>query len=203
MSTIDSNKILILDFGSQYTQLIARRVREARVYCEIMPFNTSIEIIRDFGARGIILSGGPASVFAEEAPLPDKAIFDLGLPILGICYGMQLIGHTQGGRVATSAKREFGRAKLLIDNQQDLFADLDIVDNTCTVWMSHGDKVEQLPPVLKPSPTPKTPPSPPCAMASVASGPSSSTLKWCTPTKAPPCWPTSYTKSAAANPPGT
>ncbi|MBB5021386.1 glutamine-hydrolyzing GMP synthase [Desulfurispira natronophila] len=145
MSTIERNKILILDFGSQYTQLIARRVRESQVYCEILPFNTDIETIREFAPRGIILSGGPSSVFAENAPFPTAQIFNLNVPILGICYGMQLIGYLEGGAVAKSALREFGRAELIIDNTEDLFADLDIIDNTCTVWMSHGDKVERLP----------------------------------------------------------
>ncbi|WP_027388934.1 glutamine-hydrolyzing GMP synthase [Chrysiogenes arsenatis] len=150
MHDINANKILILDFGSQYTQLIARRVREAQVYCEILPFNTAFETIRNFGARGIILSGSPSSVYAAEAPLPDQRIFDLGLPILGICYGMQLICHLNGGVVAHSAKREYGRAELTIDDNSDLFANLDIVGDKCTVWMSHGDKLEQMPQGFKP-----------------------------------------------------
>ena len=92
MSNIEQEKILILDFGSQYTQLIARRVREQKVYCEIVPFNISLEKI-DKNINGIILSGGPSSVFAKDAPLPDKRLFDLGIPILGICYGLQIIGY--------------------------------------------------------------------------------------------------------------
>src|SRR5512138_2658088 len=100
MQDIHSQKILILDFGSQYTQLIARRIRESRVYCEIHPCTLSIDAVRAFGARGIVLSGGPASVHEEGSPLVDPAIFDLGVPVLGICYGMQLMAHLTGGRVA-------------------------------------------------------------------------------------------------------
>lgn len=145
MPDIHANKILILDFGSQYTQLIARRVREAQVYCEIWPFSSDFERICDFGARGIILSGGPASVFADGAPLPDRRIFDLDLPLLGICYGMQLMCHMHGGVVAESAMREYGRAELEVLDDRDLFANLDIIDSRMQVWMSHGDKLEREP----------------------------------------------------------
>ncbi len=106
-------KILVLDFGSQYTQLIARRVREGKVYSEIFPFNASIEKIRAFHPKGIILSGGPSSVYDKIAPIPDLKIFDLGVPILGICYGMQLMAHCLGGKVAKAQKREYGRAELI------------------------------------------------------------------------------------------
>ena len=117
-----AEKILILDFGSQYTQLIARRVREERVYCEIHPFSMSLEEIRAFAPRGIILSGGPSSVLAEGAPLPDPRIFELGVPVLGICYGLQLVARLLGGKVAPALEREYGRAKVHVDRTEGLFA---------------------------------------------------------------------------------
>jgi len=136
------DKILVLDFGSQYTQLIARRIREAKVYSEIFPFNASIEKIRDFNPRGIVLSGGPCSVYEEGAPIPDLKLFQLGVPILGICYGMQLIAHSLHGKVAGAAKREFGQAELSVDNDADL---LKGVSQQTKVWMSHGDRIEKMP----------------------------------------------------------
>jgi GMP synthase (glutamine-hydrolysing) len=108
---IHSQKVLILDFGAQTTQLIARRVREARVYCEIHPFDWSWSKIREFDPQVIILSGSPASVYDAQAPLPDPKIFELGVPVLGICYGMQLLAHQLGGRVEHSHKREYGRVE--------------------------------------------------------------------------------------------
>ena len=129
--------ILILDFGAQYTQLIARRVREAGVYAEIHPFNFSIDKIKEINPIGIILSGGPSSVYGEGAPHSDPAIFELGLPVLGICYGLQLIAFQNGGAVDRSARREFGRAHLKIDDvNEPLFRD---VPTESIVWMSHGD----------------------------------------------------------------
>src|SRR5262249_23261040 len=114
--------ILILDFGGQYTQLIARRVREQRVYCEIHPFNLPLARIRELAPEGIILSGGPASVYAEGAPLPDRAIVDLGVPVLGICYGMGVLNLFAGGTVARATHREYGRARITINDDRDLFA---------------------------------------------------------------------------------
>ncbi|HEX9024215.1 MAG TPA: glutamine-hydrolyzing GMP synthase, partial [Geobacteraceae bacterium] len=144
MSTdIHSEKILILDFGSQVTQLIARRVREHSVYCEIHPFNIPLTKIKEFAPRGIILSGGPSSVYDKDAPLSDAGIFDLKVPILGICYGMQLMTQQLGGRVERSKKREYGRASLALDDVSDLFAGF--ADKT-EVWMSHGDRIEEMPP---------------------------------------------------------
>jgi GMP synthase (glutamine-hydrolysing) len=144
---IHSQKILILDFGSQTTQLIARRVREARVYCEIHPFNWSLEKIKDFDPKGIILSGSPASVYDVKAPVSDPRILELGVPILGICYGMQLITQQLKGRVKRSAKREYGRVDLRFLDTRDLFAGLDRKKKTKNqvVWMSHGDRIERLP----------------------------------------------------------
>ena len=151
MSDIHSERILILDFGSQYTQLIARRVREARVYCEIFPFNAGIEKIRAFRPKGLILSGGPSSVYDSGSPLIDRAHLELGVPVLGICYGMQLLTHVLGGQVAKSTKREYGRAELIIDNAAGLFTGIASKLGTqnskpeTVVWMSHGDRIEKMP----------------------------------------------------------
>jgi GMP synthase (glutamine-hydrolysing) len=139
---VNNDKILVLDFGSQYTQLIARRVRESKVYSEILPFNVSIEKIKTFNPKGIILSGGPSSVYDKAAPAPDTEIFGLGIPILGICYGMQLMAHYLGGKVARAVKREYGKAELMLDDNKDLFQG--ILRKT-KVWMSHGDRIEKLP----------------------------------------------------------
>jgi GMP synthase (glutamine-hydrolysing) len=135
--------VLVLDFGSQYTQLIARRVRENRVYCEIHSYSLNAEQIRQMAPIGIILSGGPQSVYAEESVQPDPAIWSLGIPVLGICYGMQAMAHQLGGEVESSEEREYGRAEIEIRGESRLFAG---VSRTETVWMSHGDRVEQVPP---------------------------------------------------------
>uniref|UniRef100_Q14PF5 GMP synthase [glutamine-hydrolyzing] n=1 Tax=Spiroplasma citri TaxID=2133 RepID=Q14PF5_SPICI len=137
-----ANKIIILDFGSQYTQLIARRIRHLEVYCEVWPYNTTLEKIKTTPMKGIILSGGPASVYAEDAFLIDKKLFELEVPILGICYGMQLISHLHGGTVQRATKQEFGFSELIIDNQEDLFAKVPIKSQ---VWMSHADHIEIMP----------------------------------------------------------
>ncbi len=138
-----SEKILVLDFGSQYTQLIARRVRENKVYSEILPFNVTLRKIKAFAPKGIILSGGPFSVYDKKAPFPDEKILELGIPVLGICYGMQLMANCLGGKVAKAAKREYGRAELKIDDSLDLFKGLG--PKTTVVWMSHGDRIERYP----------------------------------------------------------
>ena len=137
-----SEWILVLDFGSQYTQLIARRVRECGVYSEIKPFNFSVSEILQHRPKGIILSGGPSSVYDEKAPLSDPKIFDLGIPILGICYGLQIMAFQMGGKVDPAARREYGRAELNLLDQSDLFKNL---SNPTTVWMSHGDHLTKLP----------------------------------------------------------
>jgi len=152
---IHSEKILILDFGSQYTQLIARRLRELGVYCEIHPCNVSGEKIRAFRPRGIVLSGGPASVLAADSPRADAAAFELGVPVLGICYGLQLLAHELGGRVDNAAHREFGPASVDVKVGCPLFAGLPA---KLDVWMSHGDRVEALPPGFEPvASTPSAP----------------------------------------------
>ncbi len=137
-----ASRIIILDFGSQFTQLIARKVREVGVYAEIHPFHTPIEKLRELQPRGIILSGGPSSVYADGAPHSSKEVFELGVPVLGICYGLQLMAYQFGGDVNRSAKREFGRAHLHIQDHADLFAQ---VPEQSQVWMSHGDSLTKLP----------------------------------------------------------
>ncbi|MDY6972052.1 MAG: glutamine-hydrolyzing GMP synthase [Thermodesulfobacteriota bacterium] len=137
-------KVLILDFGSQYTQLIARRVREAKVYCEIHPFNLGLERIESFLPVGVILSGGPASIYDKDAPIPDMRILELNVPVLGICYGMQLLAHMLGGGVARSKDREYGSATISIEDDRDLFHGLGKGSGQ-TVWMSHGDRIARVP----------------------------------------------------------
>jgi len=148
---IHAHRILILDFGAQYTQLIARRVRELGVYCEIHPWDMSDAQVRDFRPRGVILSGGPESVTAADAPHAPAAVFELGVPVLGICYGMQTMAQQLGGRVAASSEREFGYAEVTVEGSSrllDQLADRRDAAGHCVldVWMSHGDRVEALPP---------------------------------------------------------
>lgn len=140
------DKILILDFGSQYTQLIARRIRECQIYSEIHPYDISAERIKSLSPQGIIFSGGPASVYEKNAPHCHPAILRMGIPILGICYGMQLIVQLFDGKVIPSEKREYGKTKLTLDHQGRLFKDLGRGKNQLVVWMSHGDTVKVLPP---------------------------------------------------------
>ncbi|NTW76518.1 MAG: glutamine-hydrolyzing GMP synthase, partial [Syntrophaceae bacterium] len=135
--------ILIIDFGSQYNQLIARRVREHHVYCQIEPPNISIDAIKMLQPEGIILSGGPASIYSTGAPRVDKGIFDLGIPILGICYGLQYMVDSLGGKVIGSDKREYGFAELLVKSQKGIFAG---INKKTQCWMSHGDRIDLLPP---------------------------------------------------------
>ncbi len=135
--------VLILDFGSQYTQLIARKLRESGVYAEVVPYRESIEDIQARKPQGIILSGGPASVYAEDAYKPDDGIWSLGLPVMGICYGMQLITQHFGGEVIPAAHHEYGKAKLKIVKPDSLI--FKSVEDNSIVWMSHGDKAERLP----------------------------------------------------------
>jgi GMP synthase (glutamine-hydrolysing) len=139
---ITKEKILILDFGSQYTQLIARRVRELGVYSELHSFNISIEAIKKIAPKGIILSGGPASVYEENSPRVAQEIFDLGIPIFGICYGMQTMAVQLGGSVEGSAKKEFGHTEITLETSSALFKN---IAQKNSVWMSHGDKVVKLP----------------------------------------------------------
>jgi GMP synthase (glutamine-hydrolysing) len=135
--------IAVLDFGSQYTQVIARRIRECQVYSKIYHFSTKAEVLRRDGVIGIILSGGPSSVFTANAPIPDRGIFEIGVPILGICYGVQLFCHLLGGKVAKDERREYGHGTLEIHRRGRLFAGL---PRKLRVWNSHGDKLIRIPP---------------------------------------------------------
>lgn len=137
-----SQTLAVIDFGSQYTQVIARRVRECSVYSKIYHYQTrSAQLVAD-GVKGIILSGGPASVFARKAPLPDPKIFECGIPVLGICYGLQLMGHLLGGKVSPSSSREYGHGTLIVTHESPLFHNL---PQRLRVWNSHGDHLTQLP----------------------------------------------------------
>ncbi len=135
--------IAILDFGSQYSELIARRIRETQVYSEVLPYRTTAEQLRQLNPKGIILSGGPNSVYDEKAPVCDPALWELGIPVLGVCYGMQLMVKQLGGQVERSQRAEYGKASLQIDDPTDLLTN---VENEAIMWMSHGDSVTQLPP---------------------------------------------------------
>ncbi|MEZ9564945.1 glutamine-hydrolyzing GMP synthase [Vibrio artabrorum] len=139
---IHDQRILILDFGSQYTQLVARRIREIGVYCELWSWDVEEADIREFKPDGIILSGGPESVTEENSPRAPQYVFDSGVPVFGICYGMQTMAEQLGGKVATSTEREFGYAAVQVTGESALFADL---ESTQDVWMSHGDKVVEIP----------------------------------------------------------
>ena len=138
------DRILILDFGSQYTQLIARRIRESHVYSQILPCTASLATVLAHRPKGIVLSGGPASVYERKAPTVPKQLLEQGIPVLGICYGMQLMTHLLGGEVAKASHREFGRAELFIDDDTDLFKGVG-TNRSTTVWMSHGDRIERTP----------------------------------------------------------
>ncbi len=137
-----NEKVIILDFGSQYTQLIARKIRECGVYSEIFPYNISPDDILNLNPKGIILSGGPSSVYETNSPHPNKAIFNLNIPLLGICYGLQLITYHFGGKVDKAAKREYGRAKFKIEIDDPIFLN---IPKDSFVWMSHSDRIESLP----------------------------------------------------------
>ncbi|MBO7349378.1 MAG: glutamine-hydrolyzing GMP synthase, partial [Spirochaetales bacterium] len=138
-------KVLILDFGSQYNQLIARRVREIGIYCEVKPFSMPYDQIVQFDPIAVILSGGPSSVYDEKSPKIDKRIFEMGIPVLGICYGAQLMAYTLGGKVVPAdslANREYGRTETEFDTSSSLFRNITAKSIT---WMSHGDSVQKLP----------------------------------------------------------
>ena len=141
MTSISRERVLILDFGSQYAQLIARRVREQNVYCEIVRHDISVERIKEHNPQGLILSGSPSSVYEEGSPRCDPELFQMGLPVLGICYGMQLATEAFGGKVSSTSTREYGRAQLTVDTSSQLFADTSAEQQ---VWMSHGDQVSNI-----------------------------------------------------------
>ncbi len=141
-SALNRQMLAILDFGSQYSELIARRIRETEVYSEVLSYRTTADQLRQLNPKGIILSGGPSSVYDKGAPVCDPEIWNLGIPVLGVCYGMQLMVQQLGGQVERAERGEYGKAALLIDRSADLLAD---VTHASTMWMSHGDSVTQLP----------------------------------------------------------
>lgn len=157
--------VIVLDFGGQYNQLIARRVRECNVYCEVHPYNISIEKIKEMNPKGIIFTGGPNSVYGEDSPLCDKTLFELGIPVLGICYGSQLTAHLLGGKVATAPVSEYGKTEVDIDTASKLFAG---VSPKTICWMSHTDYIEQAPADF--AITAHTPVCPVAAMENVEKG---------------------------------
>ncbi|HET9159578.1 MAG TPA: glutamine-hydrolyzing GMP synthase, partial [Caulobacteraceae bacterium] len=138
-------RILIVDFGSQVTQLIARRLRESGVYCEIHPYDKADAVLETFGPKAVILSGGPASVHEDESPRISGKVFELGVPVLGICYGEMLMSQLLGGQVEGGHNREFGRAEIQIERETPLLEGLGGVGSSETVWMSHGDKITAIP----------------------------------------------------------
>ena len=139
---MEQQLVAVMDFGGQYSHLIVRRCRNLEVYAELIPHTTTPEAIRDMNPSAIILSGGPSSVYADNAPVCNPGIFDLGIPILGICYGAQLIARTMGGDVKHTGMREYGKTELYVDDGSDLF---DGILEKTTVWMSHGDLIGSLP----------------------------------------------------------
>ncbi len=141
VSDHNAELVIVLDFGAQYTQLIARRIREQNVYCEILPFDTSLAAIAAKQPRGIVFSGGPSSVYEEGAPHSDPGIYDLGIPVLGICYGVQLMSYQLGGEVRSADQREYGGAELTIIDPDPLFEGIENIATGLSCWMSHGDKV--------------------------------------------------------------
>ena len=169
------DKIVVLDFGSQYSHLICRRIREANVYCELLPYNTPANVIKEIDTKGIIFSGGPASVYAKNAPKPDRQLFQMGKPILGICYGHQILVDNFGGRVKKSNSREYGRAGLVIDDKSDLFKSL---GQSINCWMSHGDAAEKVPEGLRSLRTLKIQILQPSATRTRGSMAFSSTQRW-------------------------
>ena len=141
-SGMSQEQVVVIDFGAQYSQLIARRIRECKVYCEILPHSISAEELAARKPTGIVLSGGPSSVYEDGAPKLDPRVFELGIPVLGICYGMQLMAHTLGGRVEPGHKREYGKTEMKVVDHEDLFCGL---DREIVGWMSHGDSVAEAP----------------------------------------------------------
>ncbi len=157
--------ILVLDFGGQYNQLIARRVRECNVYCEVHPYNMDLNQIKEMNPKGIIFTGGPNSVYADDSPLCEKALFEMGIPVLGICYGSQLMAHLLGGKVATAPVSEYGKTDVDVDTKKTFFHD--VKDNT-VCWMSHTDYIEKAPEGF--TVTAHTPVCPVAAMENPAKG---------------------------------
>src|SRR5919197_780170 len=143
---METQSIIVLDFGAQYSQLIARRIREQNVFSVVLPCTASLQEIRSYNPIGIVLSGGPSSVYDADAPNADSHVFALGLPVLGICYGLQLMVHVLGGKVRAAEHREYGHQKVEVISQSQLFCG---IPTSLEVWMSHGDEAVELPPNFK------------------------------------------------------
>lgn len=139
---MEKEMIVVMDFGGQYNQLIARRIRECNVYCEVHPYNIGLDRLREMDLKGIIFTGGPNSVYAEGSPLCEKEVFELGVPVLGICYGSQMMAHLLGGKVATAPVSEYGRTEVDVDTETTLFQG---VSPKTICWMSHTDYIEKAP----------------------------------------------------------
>src|SRR5687768_9381628 len=195
-----TDRILILDYGSQFTQLIARRVREAHVYSEIHPASRSLAWIREFAPKGIILSGGPNSVYDEGAPLAEPGLLQLGVPVLGLCYGMQLMAHLAGARVVSAARREYGRAAVAVGGGR-LFQSF-TPGEEIQVWMSHGDHVDAPPEGFVATASSPNSPVAGLSTAPCRSSRCSSTPRSPTPRGAARSSPLSCSTSAAARPTG-
>ena len=187
--------VIVLDFGGQYNQLIARRVRENNVYCEIYSYKTDLSVIKAKNPKGIIFTGGPNSVYLEDSPTIDPEIFSWGVPVLGICYGSQLMMHLLGGHVCRAPEREYGKTEVFVDNSSKMFTD---VQPSTVCWMSHNDYIEQLRPVSRSLPTPSTARWPQLRTRKRGCTPFSSTPRCSTPLRARRCCTTSCTTSAAA-----
>lgn len=180
-----TDRVLILDFGSQFTQLIARRVRENGVYCEIMPFNTDVKKQQAFEPKAIILSGGPASLTEQATPRAPNWVFEAGKPLLGICYGEQAIAAQLGGEVEAGHNREFGRAEIEVKESSPFFDGVWEKGKRYPIWMNHGDKVTAIPPGFKAIAVSDGSPSPPSRMRAAGSTACSSIPRWCTRRTAP------------------
>ena len=139
---MSQEKVIVLDFGGQYNQLIARRVRECNVYCEVHPYNLSLEKIREMDPKGIIFTGGPNRVYGEDSPVCPKEIFEMGIPVLGICYGSQLMAYLLGGKVATAPVSEYGKTEVTVDASKAMFQN---VNQKTICWMSHTDYIAKAP----------------------------------------------------------
>ena len=146
-SEVEDHSIVILDFGSQYTQLIARRIRELKVFSAVLPCTASLDEIKSYHPLGIILSGGPCSVYDDDAPPADGRVLSLGMPVLGVCYGLHFIAHKLGGKVVPGPRREYGHAEVNVHAESKLFKGL---PKNLNVWMSHGDEARELPPGFSP-----------------------------------------------------
>ena len=191
---MNREKIVVIDFGGQYNQLVARRVRECNVYCEIYSYKTDIEKIKEMNPKGIILTGGPNSVYEEGAATCSKELFELGIPVLGLCYGAQLMSHVLGGHVCKAPVREYGKIEVTVDKSSKLFGN---VSEKTICWMSHNDYIEKKHRALRSLLTLQTVRLQLQSARRKIFMQSSSIQKYCIPWKELKCCPTSYMKSVA------